>query len=207
MPSSPGRVRSGGGRPYRVFTAFRRGWSAAGWPRALGAADRGALAAGAGSTATPAEIGSVPDSPHLPDPAGEAAAESALEAFLDGPVGRYADDRDRPDRDGTSRLSPYLRFGTLHPRQILARLPPGPGAESYRSELAWREFYADVLWHHPGSAWEPLQPSGARCGGTPAPGPTSGSRPGPPVRPGSRWSTRACASCGPRGGCTTGSGW
>ncbi len=155
---SPGRVRSGGGRPYRVFTAFRRGWSAVGWPRPSGP-PVGARYVDAGSTTTPAEIGSVPDSPHLPE-AGETSAESALQAFLDGPVGRYAEDRDRADRDGTSRLSPYLRFGTLHPRQILARLAPGPGTDSYRSELAWREFYADVLWHHPGSAWEPLQPVG-----------------------------------------------
>jgi deoxyribodipyrimidine photo-lyase len=155
---SPGRVRSGRGRPFLVFTAFRRGWTAAGWPPPSGP-PTGARYRRAGSSVTPTEIGSVPDSPHLP-PAGEAAAESAVGAFLDGPVGQYADDRDRPDRDGTSRLSPYLRFGSLHPRQILARLPGGRGGEGYRSELAWREFYADVLWHLPGSAWEPLHAVG-----------------------------------------------
>ena len=85
---------------------------------------------------------------------------SALEAFLDGPVDAYADERDRPDHDGTSRLSPHLRFGTLHPRQVLDRCRPGTSGDTFRSELAWREFYADVLWHRPDSAWSSLSPVG-----------------------------------------------
>src|SRR6202044_734274 len=61
-----------------------------------------------------------------------------------------------------SRLSPYLRFGCIHPRSVLALLGPGAGAERMRAELAWREFYADVLWHRPDSARAPLLPFGAR---------------------------------------------
>jgi deoxyribodipyrimidine photo-lyase len=155
---SPGRVRAGSGLPYRVFTPFRRAWEAVGWP---GPEDRphGARWLAAGSTTPVGAVGGEPAS-SLP-PAGESAALAALDSFLEGTVGRYGDDRDRPDHEGTSRLSPYLRFGTIHPRQVLARLPVGPGSEVFRSELAWREFYADVLWHHPASAWEPLLPIGA----------------------------------------------
>jgi deoxyribodipyrimidine photo-lyase len=114
----------------------------------------------AASDATVEEIAAPPGSPSLPTP-GHRAATATLERFLGGSVDRYGEERDRPDHEGTSRLSPYLRFGTLHPRQVLARLPVGPGSEVFRSELAWREFYADVLWHHPRSAWEPLRAVGS----------------------------------------------
>ena len=155
---SPGRVLTGGGLPYRVFTPFRRAWESAGWP-APQDRPRGTRWHRAGSEVTVEVVGATPDATVLPDP-GEGAAESAVSSFLDGPVRRYGDDRDRPDHAGTSRLSPYLRFGTIHPRQVLAHLPAGRGAQVFASELAWREFYADVLWHHPASAWDPLAPIG-----------------------------------------------
>jgi deoxyribodipyrimidine photo-lyase len=156
---SPGRVRAGSGLPYRVFTPFRRSWEAVGWPAPRDRPHRARWLA-AGSTVPVGALGTEPEASSLP-PAGEAAAHAALDSFLQGPVRRYGDDRDRPDHEGTSRLSPYLRFGSVHPRQVLARLPAGPGSEVFRSELAWREFYADVLWHHPASAWAPLLPVGA----------------------------------------------
>jgi deoxyribodipyrimidine photo-lyase len=62
--------------------------------------------------------------------------------------------RDRPDLDATSRLSPYLKYGCLHPRQLLARLGDGPSHGRFRTELCWRDFYADVLYHRPDSARE-----------------------------------------------------
>ncbi|MDQ2708303.1 MAG: FAD-binding domain-containing protein, partial [Actinomycetota bacterium] len=82
------------------------------------------------------------------------AAARAWAAFRDGPLADYHSARDRPDLHGTSRLSPYLRFGCLHPRTLLADLArqQGAGPDTYRSELAWREFYADVLWHRPSTA-------------------------------------------------------
>jgi deoxyribodipyrimidine photo-lyase len=95
----------------------------------------------------------------LPVP-GEQAAKEALDRFLSGPIHHYDDERNRPDHEGTSHLSAYLRFGVLHPRQVLSRLGTKKAETVFRSELAWREFYADVLWHHPDSAWEPLQAIG-----------------------------------------------
>ena len=64
--------------------------------------------------------------------------------------------RDRPDKPGTSRMSVHLKYGAVHPRTLLADLAghSGDGAATVRTELAWREFYADVLWHHPESARE-----------------------------------------------------
>ena len=49
---------------------------------------------------------------------GEASAQARLKAFLEGGIAGYSSDRDRPDRDGTSRLSPHLRFGEISPRQV-----------------------------------------------------------------------------------------
>jgi len=157
---SPGRVVTGGGGPYRVFTPFRRAWAAHGWPLPTGRPVGARWARGEADLALadldpdPATVEAV-----LP-PAGEAAAAGLLEEFRAGPAATYAVDRDRPDRAGTSRLSPHLRFGTIHPRQVLAQVAPGPSGESFRSELAWREFAADVLWHRPDSAWSSLQPAG-----------------------------------------------
>jgi deoxyribodipyrimidine photo-lyase len=77
-------------------------------------------------------------------------------------MGSYAEERDRPDLDATSRLSAYLKVGAIHPRTLLAELAPdsadAPGDAAFRAELAWREFYADVLHHHPDSARGYLRP-------------------------------------------------
>ncbi len=158
---APGRVLTGGGGPYRVFTPYRRGWSAHAWPEPIGV-PAGVTWASGDSDLVPSDLEPDPDSVTAELPAaGERTAADLVERFLDGPVSTYGDDRNRPDLEGTSRLSPHLRFGTVHPRQVLARIPPGPSGETFRSELAWREFYADVLWHRPDAAWASLSPVGA----------------------------------------------
>jgi deoxyribodipyrimidine photo-lyase len=81
-----------------------------------------------------------------------------LDAFLRLSAANYRRDRDRLDLDPTSRLSAYLKFGCLHPRQILCQLRSGhPGHDALRDELCWREFFADVLYHRPGTAREPYR--------------------------------------------------
>ncbi|HEX7459725.1 MAG TPA: deoxyribodipyrimidine photo-lyase [Acidimicrobiales bacterium] len=158
---SPGRVRSGAGGPFRVFTPFRHRWADLGWPGPSGP-PTGFSWASAGSELAVTELDPDPSTVTAALPAaGERAAAGLLDRFLAGPAATYGDDRDRPDLDGTSRLSPHLRFGTLHPRTVLSRVPSGPSGETFRSELAWREFYADVLWHRPDSAWTSWSAVGA----------------------------------------------
>ena len=73
-------------------------------------------------------------------------------SFLDRDVDEYDETRNDPGADRTSRLSPYLKYGVLHPRQLLAddgRRAQRRGATTFETELAWRDFYADVLFHQP----------------------------------------------------------
>lgn len=151
----PGSVVKEDGSPFQVFGPFHRAWAARGW-----------AAAGPPAPVTWAdgvEGVALPDAPpvdaELPT-AGEEAAQRRWEEFRDGALEQYAARRDEPAGDHTSRLSPYLRWGVLHPRSLLADLDPRRRSHGvYRSELAWREFYADVLWHHPGSARRSLKPA------------------------------------------------
>lgn len=161
---APGRVRKPDGDPYKVFTPFRRAWYQHGW-RAPADTDASTLSwlDPGDKDGGPRRV-SIPDDESLPDvalpEAGEDAALGQWRDFLDGPAGDYKGDRDRPDRPGTSRMSVYLKYGQIHPRTMLADIASktsGSASESldtYRSELAWREFYADVLYQRPDSARE-----------------------------------------------------
>ncbi len=164
---APGVVRQPDGRPYAVFSAYARAWARHGvddvtarpdvtWLRAR-SEGAGALRAQV-ARRRPAYFGDLPDGPAPARPAaGEEAAQRDLAAFV-ARVASYADGRDEPGRDATSRLSPHLRVGALHPRTVLAALDgAGLAADAFRRQLVWREFYADVLWHHPASAWRALR--------------------------------------------------
>ncbi len=154
---SPGRVSKSDGEPYSVYTPFYRAWREHGW-RAP-AADSGELrwTRAAGAQRLPAEP--APPGLALP-PSGEEAAQRRWAAFRDSGLAEYADTRNRPDLDGTSQLSHHLKWGEIHPRTLLADLTTrrGKGVETYRKELAWREFYADVLFRRPDSAREHFRP-------------------------------------------------
>jgi deoxyribodipyrimidine photo-lyase len=162
----PGTVRNGSGEPYKVFTPFSKAWRAHGWPDPAPTPRELPLRHArndADATAAVKDALAAPDLPDLP-PAGEDAALRRWRAFRDEALAAYADDRNRPDLDGTSRLSPYLKLGVLHPRTLLADLAGerGKDAHTYANELAWREFYADVLWNQPRTAWHDLRPEMSR---------------------------------------------
>lgn len=150
---APGRVRKPDGTPYAVFTPFHRAWSAHGW--------RGPAGAGSGvGWFDPKDLGhqfdvrklsaAIPKKMTLPEP-GEKAAGKKWATFLEEAVADYDDERNRPDHPGTSHLSPYLKWGCIHPRTLLADLSKrrSVGAASYQRELGFRDFYGDILFHHP----------------------------------------------------------
>lgn len=98
---------------------------------------------------------------------GAAGATKRLDEFIANAIADYPDDRDRPDRVGTSRLSPHLHFGEIGPRRVWEtlsqacshdrRTAEGKGLDVFRRELGWREFAHHVLFHFPDTADEPLR--------------------------------------------------
>lgn len=158
---SPGRVTKDDNTPYKVFTPFFRRWREVGW--------RSPADTGPQSTRwlDPAQARGLPSRTEAPNPgveldlpAGELAAHQHWAEFLADGLRTYAQDRDRPDKSGTSRMSAHLKFGTIHPRTMATALDlRQEGAASYLRELAFRDFYADVLRHWPHSAWRNWNPS------------------------------------------------
>jgi deoxyribodipyrimidine photo-lyase len=98
---------------------------------------------------------------------GEPGAHVRLKQFAARSLDAYADSRNRPDRDGTSRLSPHLHFGEISPRQVWAAvrrqekksasLPSGRGRQVFLGEIGWREFAGHLLHHFPDTPAEPLR--------------------------------------------------
>jgi deoxyribodipyrimidine photo-lyase len=157
----PGTVRTRQGTPYQVFTPFARAWR----EQAAGAEPLPAPKVRWQSRPTDPDALARIDTARAAAPAampapGERAALARWQDFLDRDVDDYDEARDLPAADRTSRLSPWLKVGAVHPRRLLAdlRARTGPGVARFVTELAWREFYADVLWHRPESAWTDLRP-------------------------------------------------
>ena len=152
---SPGRVTKDDGTPYKVFTPFFARWKEVGWraPAASEAIDV--------TWVDPAGLPANLERVAAPDPgvtldleAGEPAALRQWSEFLAGGLENYSEDRNRPDKPGTSRMSAHLKFGTIHPRTMVKDLNiRETGAGAYLRELAFRDFYADVLNQWPRSAW------------------------------------------------------
>ena len=167
----PGRVLKGDGTPYKVFTPFSKVWRQVGVqpPVPEPGADLRWASASVLDTYCHPLFGRPEPGCDLPV-AGEAAANDRWRSFLDttsaadgtmrSGVDAYTDLRDRPALAGTSQLSPDLKWGTIHPRTLLADLdlsgPKDDGAMVFSSELAWRDFYADVLFVQPHTALKNL---------------------------------------------------
>lgn len=95
---------------------------------------------------------------------GASEAGRLLARFAAGALARYGVERNFPGREGTSRLSPHLHFGTISPRTVVAKIidspngGPPPDANRFLGELAWRDFYHHVLFHFPRVATESFRP-------------------------------------------------
>jgi deoxyribodipyrimidine photo-lyase len=148
-------VRANGG-PNSAFAPFRNAW------KALPAPTAGHL------LPAPRRLRPAPDlhSAPLPSPAapsyfcaGEGHARETLRAFTSSAIFGYSNGRVRLDDDGTSALSPYLRFGMLSARAAVVaahgamQSAPHPearrSAEAWLTELIWREYYSAILYHFP----------------------------------------------------------
>ena len=151
-------VLTGSGSSFRVFTPYAKAWLKL---------DKPDVGKSVAKLSTPPHLASDP----LPTLAtwglardaeiiapGEAAARKRLGRFLDGSILDYATRRDLPSAEATSRLSQDLRHGTLSIREVYAKCQElaaqatatqRRSIDIYLNELIWREFYLQVLWHHP----------------------------------------------------------
>ncbi len=145
----PGSVTKGDGGKYVVFTPFSRTWREHGWDDPIDAPRS--------PDWIEARSDALFDRPEVDIDIPSAAEENVIarwRRFRDDGLDRYDERRDLPAVDGTSRLSPYLKYGVVHPRQLLAESDArNDGHRVFQSELAWRDFYADVLFQSPQSAW------------------------------------------------------
>jgi deoxyribodipyrimidine photo-lyase len=156
---APGRVTKDDGTGYRVFTPFFRAWREHGWRGPAPEAVDVPWTRPQGRTHQIPQA-PVPDGLTLP-PLGEEAALERWHEFLADDIAEYDDIRNLPGADRTSRMSVHLKWGTIHPRTMLADLAPlrSSGASAYARELAFREFYADVLHQRPDSAFHYYNPA------------------------------------------------
>ncbi len=149
----PEEVLTEAGRPYVMFTPYARKWKELEPMQPFGLPSRfqtprlqsaplptAAFLKKSVSVLRPAVRG------------GESEARRLWEAFKDRKLHRYAADRDDPSTNGTSGLSPHIRFGTISVRSIYAELagtPSFPSGAKFLDELLWREFYQAVYFHFP----------------------------------------------------------
>ena len=145
---APGMVlKASDETPYKVFTPFYRAWCAHGWRK---------------PAPSPKTIKRVMPTKNdrnfhewqLPEgtsitTTGEVAALARWKYFQKNGLNNYDIDRNLPGIDGTSKLSAHLKWGEIHPRTLLTSLGESKAHDTFRKEIAWREFYADVLFNNP----------------------------------------------------------
>jgi len=146
----PSAVRKPDGSPYTIFTPFMKAWKK--------------IPAPSKPIPSPKSLPRIPEFLSIPVPAvqpldcfpaSEDAAHTVLENFLNSTIYTNAQDRDRLDHEGTSRLSPYLRFGLISPRTLISCVnqmmadTDNQGnlscLSAWLNELIWREFYISIL--------------------------------------------------------------
>lgn len=168
--NEPWQVTTTTGQPMKVFTPYWRAARLKGDPAApIPAPERiSALPLPPSIEALTASLDDLALEPRKPDWAGgmraawtpgEAGAAARLDDFIGDGLHGYAEDRDRPDRAATSRLSPHLHFGEIGPRQIWHALQHARAAgeaagserdaEKFLAEIGWREFSHHLLFHNP----------------------------------------------------------
>ncbi|MBL7500621.1 deoxyribodipyrimidine photo-lyase [Frankia sp. CNm7] len=145
---APGRLRPAGRDHFAVFGAYHRRWSDVPWRRVLGPPERIRLPELDPGALPPVEPRAGTDG----FPGGERAGLMRAERWLGQGVEHYDDQRDRLAADGTSRLSPYLHLGCLSALELATRAGAGDGAREFVRQLAWRDFFHQLLDARPDTA-------------------------------------------------------
>ena len=145
---TPGRVvKPSDGTPYKVYTPFYKAWCIHGW-RAPAVTPKKFTCVEPTSEYRAFPDFVMPDGVSVIE-AGEEAALKRFKAFTKNGLDSYDENRNFSAIDGTSKMSTYLKFGEIHPRTLLQGLGESKAHDTFRKEIAWREFYADVLFNNP----------------------------------------------------------
>lgn len=155
----PGTIFTNKGEPYSVFSYYHKKWKKRDkdLPRPTPTADELADIDDTGSIPTLSELGFEPIDIGMPKP-GTEAARNLLSVFSDNSIFRYGDERDYPSENSTSRLSAYLAYGIIGIREVWQETVRAESkvsgeklenVDEFRQELAWRDFYTQVLYHNP----------------------------------------------------------
>jgi deoxyribodipyrimidine photo-lyase len=161
---APGTVAPAGRDCYQVFTPYYRRWLDANSGRPLPAPP---------AIRVPEDVapGRVPDiaelTAEMPAPGrpagGESAAMARLAGWIRGGLRGYGTSRNElADDDGSSRLSPYLHLGCISARTVRAGIGDGPGSDEFGRQLAWRDFFHQVLAARPDASWRDFRSRGDR---------------------------------------------
>lgn len=160
----PEAIRTGAGQPYKVFTPFSRAAMAAQPDRKPRPAPKIEAAETKVASDHLADWKLLPATPNWAKgfgpvwTPGEEGAKARLEQFIESSLADYAEGRDRPDQDATSRLSPHLHWGEISPLQcwqaVRNAMDKAQGAldasgEKFLKELLWREFSYHLIHHWP----------------------------------------------------------
>ncbi len=160
----PGQITTNAGDPYQVFTYYWKKWrdrakdDPVSAPEGTDLLDRERVTAESEDTPSLSDLGFDEPEAEIP-PAGTDVARDLLTAFCDDAVYDYDERRDYPTDDATSRLSAHLKYGTIGIREVYAETEAAMAAaatddereavEEFQSQLAWREFYTQVLRYNP----------------------------------------------------------
>ena len=169
----PGSILTGAGEHYSVFSYYHKKWVDREWEDPATQPDGESLVSfDAQTVSLVLEEGSgtlgtslvEPDEEPLQLDPGRNAALDRLQTFIDGPIYEYSDARDTPAAEGTSRLSQDLKFGLLGIREVFeatdgalreaTEAAAQESVEAFRRQLAWRDFYVQVLAANPETVWE-----------------------------------------------------
>lgn len=172
--AGPAHPHPAGGGHYQVFTPYYRSWLAA--PRRSLAAIPAKAILPAGAHAN--EVAKVAQLAELIEPGhrqfgqrqssaswqqgGESAGLARLRSWAADQLAGYDRQRDRLAAEATARISAYLHFGCLSPLAVATELASRPGGESFVRQLAWRDFFCQLLKARPDAAHADYKPGGDR---------------------------------------------
>lgn len=144
---TPESIYTNKGTPYSVFTYYHKKWKKREKEEPMNVGEFQDLDE-EDNIPNVTDLGFEPVSIELPE-AGTDVARKKLRSFCSEDIEEYSDSRDYPSEDGTSRLSAYMSYGVIGIREVWEETDGKESASEFQEQLAWRDFYTQVLYHNP----------------------------------------------------------